>query len=272
MSENQTPNNKPLIVAIIVIAILLLCGCLVIVGVALSGLLGALSLPWNDVFDGQVKATETLEKTFSVTAPASLSLNVNVGDVIIQTGDAQEIHIYGVKQVWGPNSRQAEQYLNDFEVQLGQTASGDVEIETEMPLSLRRVRQAPHIDLEITVPRDTQLDLNINVGEIEVTGVQGKFEIQADVGDVTLRDVRFEKDSRIRSNVGNIELRLPPDSAFTFSAQSDVGDIDVDFDVRNERSENKVVGGNIEGEIGTSPTVHVELRTNTGNIDIRKER
>ena len=54
------------------------------------------------------------------------------------------------------------------------------------------------------------------------------------------------------------------------SSVQHVGNVRVDFDVQNERSDEKVVGGSVEGEIGTSPQVRVELRTNTGDIAIRK--
>jgi DUF4097 and DUF4098 domain-containing protein YvlB len=94
---------------------------------------------------------------------------------------------------------------------------------------------------------------------------------RTDVGDITLRDVRFEEDSSIRSDVGSIELRLPSDSAFSFSAESDVGDIRVDFPIRNERSDKRTVGESIEGEIGDLPVAHVELSTDTGSIKIRRE-
>lgn len=268
MSENQTRNNKPLIIAIIVIAVLLLCCCLAAAGLAIGGVL---TVPWSVVTNARVEATEKIEKTFDVSTPVSLSVAVNVGDVVIRAGDGDEVRIYAVKRAWGKDRRQAEEYLDDFEVRIRQRTMDEVKIESETPRRLSRVGRTPSVDLEISVPRDTNLDLVINVGDAEVTGVRGAFEIESNVGDVTLRDVRFEEDSRIKSDVGDIELRLPPDSVFAFSAESNVGDIQVDFDIQNERSEKKVVGGSVEGEIGTSPTAHVELHTNTGDIKIRRE-
>jgi hypothetical protein len=268
MSENQTRNTKPLNIAIIVIAVLLLCCCLAAVGLAIGGVL---TVPWSVVTNARVEATEKIEKTFDVSTPVSLSVDVNVGDVVIRAGDGNEVRIYAVKHAWGKDRRQAEEYLDDFEVRLHQTMTGDVEIEYETPRRLSRIGRTPSVDLEISVPRDTNLDLVINVGDTEVTGVRGAFEIESNVGDVTLRDVRFEEDSRIKSAVGDIELRLPPDSVFAFSAESNVGDIRVDFDIQNERSDKRVVGESVEGEIGTSPTAHVELHTNTGDIKIRRE-
>jgi DUF4097 and DUF4098 domain-containing protein YvlB len=268
MSESQVKNNAPLIIALIVIAVLILCCCLVVAGLVVGGVL---SVPWKAVTDSRIEATEELEQRFDVSTPVLLEMDINVGDIVIRTGDGDEVRIYAVKHAWGRDRGQAQDHLDDFEVRMSQPNSGEVTVETETPQRLRDLPRTPTVDLEITMPRQAKLDIVVNVGKLEVTGVRGKFVIQSNVGDITLRDVRFEQDSEIKSNVGNIELRLPEDSAFAFSARSNVGDVRVDFDVRNQRSEEKIVGDSIEGEIGTSPTVDVELRTSTGDIKIQKE-
>jgi len=267
MSEVQTTNNKPLIIALIVVLVLVLCCCLVVAGL---GLAGVLTLPWSGIAAARVGAGETLDKTFDVSTPLNLVVDVNVGDIIIETGPGNEVHISAQKRVWGTDRRQAEAYLGDFEVRISQPDTDVVEIKTETPPRLRHVSRAPSVDLEITVPRDTNLDLAVNVGSVEISDVRGGFGIESNVGDVTLRGVRLEEDSQISSDVGDLELRLPADSAFSFRAESNVGDIRIDFPVRNEESEKRVVGGRIEGEIGDSPVAHVRLRTNTGSIQIRR--
>jgi hypothetical protein len=268
MSENQTRNNRPLIIALIVIALLLVCCCLVLAGLAFGGVL---TYSWADVFVPRVEATERIEETFGVSRPVSLEVDVDVGDVVVHVGDADEVRISGVKYAWGRDRRQAEGYLDDFEVRMRQSTSDAVEIESKPPSGLRSVVHTPRVDLDIAVPRDVTLTVVVNVGKVVVTGVEGAFDIKTDVGDITLRDVRFEEDSSLRSDVGSIELRLPSDSTFSFSADSDVGDVRVDFPIRNERSDKRVVGESIEGEIGDSPLAHVELSTDTGGIKIRRE-
>jgi len=267
MSENQTRNNRPLIIALIVIAVLLVCCCLVLAGLAFGGVL---TWSWSDVSVPRVEATERVEETFEVSTPISLEVDVDVGGVAVHVGDGDEVRISGVKHAWGRDRRQAEDYLDDFEVRLRQSTSDAIEVESKTP-RLRDVGRTPRVDLDIAVPRDAKLTVVVNVGTVVVTGVEGAFDIKTDVGDITLRDVRFEEDSSIRSDVGAIELRLPSDSAFSFSADSDVGDVRVDFPIRNERSDKRVVGGSIEGEIGDLPAAHVELRTDTGGIKIRRE-
>ena len=267
MSENGTSDNRLLIIAIVAIAILILCCCLVVAGLVIGGLV---SVPWSVVGDARVQATESIEETFDVSTPLFLSVDVDVGDVTIEVGDDDEVFVSGIKRAWGRDGQQAEEYLDDFEVRIRQMATDEIKIETDMPGRLSRVGRSPSVDLEITVPRDADLDLVIGVGEVEVIGVQGAFDVRANVGDVILRDVRFEEDSRLKNGVGNIELYLPSDSSFAFSAEANVGDIRIDFPVQNERSEKRVVGGSVEGEIGRSPTVEVDLTTNTGNIAIRE--
>ncbi len=269
MTTSQARDNRPLIIVFVVALALLLCCCLAISALIAAGLV---TLPWvAEVADlARVEATERLEKTFEVSTPLQLTLDVNVGQVTIREGAAGEVRISVLKRAWGENRSQAEDYLDDFEVRLKQTAQDSIEIETDLTARLRRLGRTPSADFEITVPRDSELEITTNVGNVQVSGVEGRFDIRSNVGDVTLRDVRFEDDSEIRSDVGNIDLRLPDDVAFTFSAETNVGNIDVEFPVRNERADKRVVGGSLEGEIGQSPTAEVELHTNTGNIKIRR--
>jgi hypothetical protein len=268
MSENGTSDNRLLIIAIVAIVVLILCCCLIVAGLVISNLV---TLPWDVVGDARVQATESFEEAFfDVSTPLLLAVDVNVGDVTIEVGDDDEVSVSGTKRAWGRDDQQAEEYLDDFEIRIRQMAADEIKIETDMPGRLSRASRSPSVDLEITVPRETDLDLVVNVGEVEVTGVQGAFDVRANVGDVILRDVRFEEDSRLKNDVGSIELYLPSDSSFAFSAEANVGDIRIDFPVQNERSERRVVGGSVEGEIGRSPTVEVDLTTNTGNIAIRE--
>jgi DUF4097 and DUF4098 domain-containing protein YvlB len=271
MSESRVGSNRLLLIVLVVVVLLFLCCCLVVAGLIIGGVV---TLPWRAIEVGgwREEATERFEKTFDVSTPARLSVDVNVGDVFVRAGDGAQIRVSAVKQAWGQDRAQAQGYLDDLELQIRQTATGEVEIKTDMPSRLRSIGRTPKVDLEIAVPRDTDMNLTVNVGSIEVTGVQGAFEVDSNVGDVTLRDVRFAEDAQIESAVGNIRLYLPADIAFTFEAESNVGNIRVDFPIRNERSEKKVVGGRVEGEIGESPTVDVRLRANTGNIEIRQGR
>lgn len=270
MTTSQVRDNRPLIIVLVVALVLLLCCCLVVSGLVATGLV---ALPWaiNAADSSRVEATERLEKTFEVNTPLQLVLDVNVGQVTIREGTAGEVRISVLKRTWGDSRSQAEDYLKDFEVRLDQTAQERIEIETDLPARLRRLGRTPSAEFEIAVPRDSELEITINVGNVQVSGVEGRFDIQSNVGDVTLRDVRFAGNSEIRSQVGNIDLRLPDDVAFAFSAETNVGDIDVEFSMRNEREDKRVVGGSLEGEIGQSPTAEVELHTNTGNIKIRRE-
>lgn len=232
-----------------------------------------MALPWTSgVFDARVEATEMVEKTFEVSAPMALSVDVGVGDVSIKVGESDEVRIYAVKHAWGRDQEQAEAYLDDFKDRLQQTATGEIDIKFEIPHKLRNISRTPSVDLEITVPRDTDLNLIVNVGKVVVTGVRGTFDVRTDVGDITLRGVRFEGDSWISGDVASIVLRLPLDSSFAFNAQCDVGDIRIDdFDVRNERADREVVSESVSGEVGASPDANVKLRTNVGDIDIRPE-
>ncbi|MFZ5915328.1 MAG: DUF4097 family beta strand repeat-containing protein [Chloroflexota bacterium] len=262
----SSSNNRTLIIIAIVVAIVLICCCLAVVALAASGVLSSVKA----VTDMRMEASATVERSFDVTTPVTLKVRVNVGQVIVKVGEGDTVRISAVKRVWGQDRQQAEDYLADVQIDIEQPQANRIEIQTVIPARLNRLGRTPSVDLEIWVPRQTDLDLSTEVGGIEVTGVEGAFDVRTNVGDITLRDAHLAGDSQLKTDVGSIDLRLPANSAFTFRAQTDVGDIDLDFDVRNRRQDEQIVGGTVEGEVGDTPTVHLNLKTNTGDIDIRK--
>lgn len=260
-------NNKPLLI-IVVVAILLICCCLVAAALAATGVLSF--FPIRAATNMRVEASASVERSFDVTTPVSLWAEVNVGKMTVKVGEGDTVRVTAAKRAWGQDRQQAEDYLAEIQVNIDQPEANRVEIKTDIPNRLNRLGRTPTVDLTIWVPRETDLDLTTNVGSIQVTGVEGTFDLQTNVGDITLRDARLAGNSQINTDVGSIDLRLPANSTFSFRAQTNVGDIDIEFDVRNERRDEEIVGGTVEGDIGDDPTVHVELETNTGDINIRK--
>jgi hypothetical protein len=264
----RSNDNKTLLIVVIIAAALLICCCLVFAILAAGGVLSF--IPFRAATNMRVETSATVERSFDVTTPVFVSAEVNVGKVTVKVGEGDAVRVSAVKRAWGSDRDEAERHLADIQIDIEQPEPNRVEIQTTMPPRLNRLGRTPTVDLEIWVPRETNLDLTNNVGRIEVTGVEGTFDLRSNVGDVTLRDVRFTDNSQIKSDVGRIDLRLPANSTFSFRAKTNVGDIDIDFDVRNERRDDEVVGGTVEGEIGDAPSVHLDLETNTGDINVRK--
>jgi hypothetical protein len=77
---------------------------------------------------------------------------------------------------------------------------------------------------------------------------------------------------RLTSDMGRIELRLPPDSAFSIDARSDIGNVGVEFPLAGRSSRQGFVGEESRGDVGTNPTTDLYLRSRVGNISVRANR
>jgi hypothetical protein len=125
-----------------------------------------------------------------------------------------------------------------------------------------------------------------------VTGLRGEVDIDSDVGEVTLEDVMPLSSLRVQtrvasisltaaltenaaydvtSDVGLIALLLPADSSFMIDARSDIGDVQVGFDVTGSSSREGFVGKEVSGEVGSNPTTTLTLRSNVGDIRVNPQ-
>jgi hypothetical protein len=77
---------------------------------------------------------------------------------------------------------------------------------------------------------------------------------------------------RLTSDIGRIDLSLPPDSSFNIDARSDIGSVSVEFPVMGHSSGKGFVGEEERGDVGTNPTTQLYLRSRVGSITVRPNR
>ena len=237
---------------------------------------------------GRIGVSATFDKTLEVEGPVSLSADVPVGSVEVKVGSAQTVRVEATRWAWGGSRSQAEEILGQVGVDVQQTGNRVQVLATG--LTGRNIQgRSPKVDIKITVPAGTSVDISSRVGEVSVTGTQGDLAISADVGEVKVRKVSPAKSLRINSRVGSVEfsgalmprvdyeittdvgkisLELPRDSAFILDARSDIGDVRLDFELVGTSGRRTVVGRQVEGQVGASPTTHLTLLSRIGEIRI----
>jgi hypothetical protein len=285
---------------IVIVVLLLMCCCAVTVG----GLgLGLFSWRREAGFDFDVadftglgvEATATMREQFAVEGTPLLDVDCPVCDVEISAGSGAVVEIEVTKHAWAGDRDAAERALDRIDVSLIQRDER-ILIKVDMP-QLQQLggdwrEKRARVDLEITVPQQTDLKLQLDIADVEVEGIEGQVDISTDVGQVELKDVvvrdslkvrtnvariRFEGvlgegvRCDIRSDVGDIALTLPADSSFEIDAESNVGAVTCDFDVRGVQGRKQLVGGRIEGTVGESPTVELKLQSEVGSIRINED-
>lgn len=282
-------------------------GCLIIGGVVVlflvfgcmcTALFAGLSYAGPGVRAGGVTETIATEIPVSQEGPASLHVSNPVGGITIRRGREGVIEVQATKRASSFLGSRNHRLLAETRVRT-EINRQPIGIEVDLP----DVSDAPLIggnvavDLLITVPRDISLDIISNVGDVGVTDVQGNLRVRSDVGDVRLQDVVVVEECDVMTNVGGIDFRgrlperegevllqtdvgdidvaVPAGSQFALDAETNVGEVQSGFELRDAQSgpANEVTGRWLKGGVNTDANgVSVVLRAQTGDIEVEPQQ
>ena len=176
--------------------------------------------------------TERVQRTVPLAPGGTLKLNNFSGHVTITGTDRAEVAIDAVRRA--PRER-----LDRIKLDI-QVSGSTVQIEANKKVSSSWFsNNVVQTDMEIQVPRHTNLELHVFSSPVNVTGVEGQHRIHTFSGTARLLDVVGPVKAETFS--GNIELQLTASSTrpdldlHTFSGDVDVRipasvQADVDFD------------------------------------------
>lgn len=236
------------------------------------------------------KYSETVEQSFTIGNTPTLEVNSFAGDVTVHVGEVGTIHVVATKR----SAREKD--LDRTEVDIFER-DGRLEIHTEKPTGFKNIS----VDLDITVPAGTFVDVRTGAGEVNVSDTSGDVWVDTGAGGIDLDDVSGAIDAhtgagsidvrdavgnvrldtgagsidyegrpqgmcRFESGAGSIKIRLPDDVNVRVDLDVGVGDIDVDFDVDGDVSNREV-----KGIIGNGDGGEVRAHTGAGDIDLRRQ-
>jgi len=280
-----------ILVAVVILG-LLLCCCLGTVallsarGYSGGGWLSSLG-SWGP---GLREESRGFTQEFRVDLPATLVVDNEVGQVTVRPGDVGVVTVETRYRARAGTTGAATRLLDSVGYETD-ASSDRVEIRVDLPSSM--VNAVVSVDLDITVPRETSVEVRNNVGEMQVTGVVGTLHLRGDVGEVRVRDVTLTGPSevqasvgevdfagilpesgevRITSQVGSVRVTLPAESQFFLDASTGVGDIDCDFELQDrEEDDNRGPASELRGRVGVNPAVSLYLRAGTGEVSLRPD-
>jgi DUF4097 and DUF4098 domain-containing protein YvlB len=253
---------------IVVVVLLLACCCILAATAAVAGWF-ATRLPQQvSVLPGGVYRERT-EQGFSVGSAPELRITSSAGNVIIEAGEAGSIQVIATKR----GASQAD--LDQIEVSM-QEQDGGLEIEVTSPRLLKNAS----VQLEITAPADTRLDIQLAAGNVEVCCLTSRVQAVTSAGNVEIRDaggpvnvhatagaITYEGtpqgDSSFSAITGAINLYLPADASVEVDLKTTVGDIDVKCDVAGRVTMRKV-----EGVIGSGDQGRIRADAQVGAIGL----
>ncbi|MFC2037890.1 hypothetical protein ACFLYD_08025 [Chloroflexota bacterium] len=276
-------ESKSRNVWIVVLAIVVVACCCAVAAAGTAGVLIVRSSP-RDAQAGPYQ--ERLEDRFVVGETPALKIDNFAGNVTVRAGTEGTIRVQATRRA------STQRTLRLIGVGMHETEDGLV-IKTGRPLLGNA-----SLDLEVTTPPATRLELDLAAGNIVVEGLNGGVEVAAGAGTVEIHDVTGELrassdagtlnvrgatgpvrldngvgsilyegtpygECTFDSEVGAIALRLPADANVTVDLETELGTIDLDCDV-----DGRVTRRDVEGVIGRSDWASIRARNKVGGIGL----
>jgi hypothetical protein len=229
-------------------------------------------------------ATQAFE--FTVGEIPALVVRNPLGTVTIQPGASSQIAISATKHVTGLMlGGNGLDLLERVTVQTEQ-AGDTVSVSVKHPRQFFSTK-AVTVDLVITVPDRTRLDVEVDAGNIELRGGSGVARAEVDAGNVRAEGFTFLGSSKVSVDAGNAtlhaalesggslevsvdagnaRLQLPRETAAYLEAAIDAGSLKVSG--WQVETKNELVSHKARGALGPNASGTLRVRVDAGSITI----
>ena len=250
------------------------------------GLLGG-TLTVSSGDDDDREESESVERRFEIAGMPRLRIRNVSGATSIGVGGTGEVLVRARKRVRGWSEDRAKRLLENVEIRMEQH-DDEIVIEPHLYeqergwLDLFRGGRVA-VDIEVTVPRESQIDATTVSGPLRVAGTRGPLEGRSVSGDVVITDVQGPV--RLRSVSGDIDV-----TSYAGQAEANSVSGDISFErsrvkrpdivtVSGEvRLDGALIAGDADGKIKTvsgdvelrlaEPAVELEFQTLSGDIEV----
>jgi DUF4097 and DUF4098 domain-containing protein YvlB len=216
----------------------------------------------------RAEASEVVEHRFTVTGMPRLHVNNVSGETEITVGAAGEVFVRARKRVHGWSEERARRLLENVEIRLEQDGD-DIIIEPRLFqqergwLELFRGGRVA-VDLDVRVPRETQVEAVTVSGDLSLTGTRGPAELRSVSGDVSVNDVQGPM--RLRSVSGDVSAT---GYAGKLDANSVSGEIEIDRSRVRDPDVVTVSGDvSIDALFATAGSAESRVKTVSGDIEL----
>jgi DUF4097 and DUF4098 domain-containing protein YvlB len=205
-----------------------------------------------------------------------------VGEVTVAGADVSECNVTAVITAKAETDEQAEELAGQVRIKL-EPAGDKLYVKVETPAT--KPKCSINVDFNITVPKQTALQLGTNVGEITVTDITRAVKIESNVGAITCKEITgnvevktnvgqvivlYSKDApaacnaNIKTDVGEIDFTAPPNLSAQVDLSANLGSIETDLPLTVKGMLNQKSSGTVGKGEG-----RVTLKTNIGAIKIQ---
>lgn len=233
-----------------------------------------------------VNSTERIEtRHFSVNEHPHVVVNNEVGTIHIRASKDTHTVTFQTKR----RSKRIGRVANESWVSYEQLKEGN-EIRADVERVYSANTNLPQtIDFNITVPHNSDLELNTNVGDIWVTGISGQLSLQGNIGSIYVKEGQLTGNSALKTNLGSVNFHeaidpqstcqfttetgsvhviLPDDTHFELDASTQFGNITTV--VPNMKMAYRT-SSEVHGDAGFLPRASLKLNSITGSVSVFEE-
>ena len=262
---------------------------LLIVFVALALACGGISAVLAAIAFNSTPASATVDKTFSVTGVPTLVIDSAAGTVHINPGTDGQITVHATKRVRALTHSQAQSALDAITI-LATQSGNQVNIQegnTDVGGWFFNGFQRVQIDLTVTAPANTNLNVTEDAGTLAASGFTGKLTTHVNAGSATLSSMTMAKGSSLNVNAGSLTLdgalqsgaslfvevnagsadvTLPQDTSAHLDATASAGSLDVNG--WNIAENHDAATTTASGDLNPNPTGTITIRVNAGSASL----
>lgn len=225
----------------------------------------------------------TESHSFTVGTSPHLIINDTVGTINIHSGGpGSQVVIQSTKHSTGIGGN-----LNNIHVISTESADGNtITVKVEESSGFLGFNS---VDLNVTVPEAAILNVQTNVGSIDVSGVNGQMTLASNTGSITATQDDLTASSTLKTdtgsvtfngqiatsgsyqfetNTGSVDVTLPGDTSFHVNVSTNTGSINSNFP--GVSVEQHGIGSSVNSDVGNSPNATLLLKTDTGSIDLHQ--
>lgn len=261
------------------LCILLVIGC-ALLGGAITGLIYT--------FANQKEATATASQTLAVSGTPTLDVTNTAGSITVVPGRAGEVQIAYTKRAHDVSQTDARRAVNAIELTISQAGNAiTVIVRSPNTASMEAFRGQHTVDITLTLPAASNLQLRLAAGRVDVRDVTGSLTANVQAGNVNLTGVSLADDNTVRVGAGNVtfdgallvgstldvhvatgntDVTLPPNAATHIAAVTSMGDVTISgWPITPIHSG---TGATATGDTTLKPTSTLTIHTDTGRISV----
>jgi hypothetical protein len=233
-----------------------------------------------------VNSTERVEtRSFSVNDHPHIVVNNEIGTIHVKANSNTHSVVFRTKR----HSRRFGKAANESWVGYEQLKEGnEIRADVERVYS-PNANLAQRIDFTITVPHNADLEINTNVGDIWVSGIDGQLTLLSDIGSIYVKEGLLRGNSVLKTNLGSVNLHealdphgsfqlvtetgsvyviLPDNTPFELDAKTGFGNITT---VVPDMKMAYRTSSEVHGDAGVPPRANLKLSSITGSVSVFEE-